>query len=127
MRPALPNEREAQRLQDAANLAGLEDRRFGHRLRRHSDALGANELGLQLGFAVLQKHLDHRAEIARKLIERFALRVGAGETGHETDVKTGIGATLNDSGEGFHDLKGRGAAILSQRTRKWNQKSGSAK
>ena len=35
-----------------------------HELRRDGDALGADKLGLHLGFAVLKEHLDHLTEIA---------------------------------------------------------------
>ncbi len=73
MRAALPGEGETQGLQDAADLARLENGWLGHQLRSHSDALCADELGLQIWFAVLQKHFDDLSQITLKLVEGFSL------------------------------------------------------
>ena len=73
MRTALPSENEAEGLQDAADLARLENGWPGHGLRSYGDTLCAHELGLQIWFTVLQKHFDDLPEIALKLVQRFTL------------------------------------------------------
>ena len=69
VRTALSDENKAHRLQDAADLARLENGRFGHELRRDGDALSANEFSFQVGLAVLQKHFDDLAEVTLELIK----------------------------------------------------------
>lgn len=87
MRATLSREGEAKCLENASDLSRFENRRPGHELRRHDDALRADKLALQLRFAVLQKQFDDLAKIALKLVEGLALRVSAREAGNEADVK----------------------------------------
>ena len=115
VRTALPGENEAKRLQNATDLARLENRWLRHWLRSNGDALGADELRFKIRFPVLQKHLNHFPEIALKLIQRLPLRVSARKAGNESDIEPGIGTTLNDCGECSHDRHGRVASRLSQR------------
>jgi len=58
VRPTLTNKHKPQFFQNAANLTRFENREFGHDLSGHSDALGANKLGFQLWFSILEDHLN---------------------------------------------------------------------
>lgn len=117
LRATLPDQSKTHRLQDAADLARLEDGWLGHGLRGDNDALGADKLGLQRGVAVLKKHLNDLAEVSLQLVQRFALRVSTGKTGHIADVKPGVGAALNDCGKHLHLVQGMVATVSSQRTK----------
>ena len=69
MRTSLPGENEAKRLQDATDLAWLENRWLRHWLRSYGDALCADELRFKIRLPVLQKHFDDFPEIALKLVK----------------------------------------------------------
>lgn len=61
--------------------------------------VGVDELGLELGLAVLEEHGDDLSEVRSKLLRRGALGMGAGPPGDKTDVEAGIPVALDDSGE----------------------------
>jgi hypothetical protein len=69
VRAALPDQTKPQAFQNPTNLARLEDGWLGHSLRRHGNALSADELGFQLRLAIFKQHLDHFAEIPLKFVE----------------------------------------------------------
>jgi len=102
VRTALSCKGKSQSLQNATDLARLENGRFGHELCSYRDALCANELGLQLRFTVFQEHLDDLPEIALKLVERLALRVSTWKPRNEANIQAGIRTTLNYGGECSH-------------------------
>ena len=73
VRATLADHDKAQGVEDATNLAWLENGRSWHELRGDRNTLGADKLGVEIRFAVFQKHLDDLAEIALELVERLAL------------------------------------------------------
>ena len=73
VRTSLPDENEPKRLQNPAYLAWLENGRLWHELRRDCNALRADKLGIEAGFAILQQHLDHLPQVALKFIKSFRL------------------------------------------------------
>jgi len=111
---ALADHDKTQGIEDATDLAWLENGSSRHELRSDGDALGADKLGVQIGLAVLQKHLNHFAEIALQLVERLALGMRTGKTGDGTNVKPGSRTTLDDRSESFHGREGIAARIRSQ-------------
>ena len=54
VRPSLAGQHESQSVEDPTNLAWLQHGRPWHVLRGYRDALGADELSLQIRFAILQ-------------------------------------------------------------------------
>ncbi len=61
------------------------------------DAYGVrtDELALQGGLAILREHGDDLLEVGVKLVERFALRMRAGKTGHVSDVEPCLGVSFD--------------------------------
>ena len=102
MRAALTDKNEAQGFQHATDLARLENWGLRHGLGRDRNILGAYKLSVQLRFSVLEQHFDDFTEVSLKFLQRFALGMRAGESRNVTDVKAGIGTTLNDRREFFH-------------------------
>lgn len=80
---ALADFDEAQTREKRYDLTRLEDRDSGH---LDDYGVGPDELGLQLGFAVLEQHGDDFAKIRMQLVERCALAMRAGEAGDVADV-----------------------------------------
>jgi hypothetical protein len=64
------------------------------------DELRSDELRLDIRLAVLEEHLDHFLQVGIELVERFPLRVRAGETRHEPHVKARLGIALDHGREG---------------------------
>ena len=114
VRPTLAGQDKTQRAEDSTHLAWFEYWRPRHELRGNRDALSANELGVQIRFAVFQEHFDHLAEIALQLVKRLPLGVGTGKTGYKADVKPRIRTTLNDCGKSFHGWESIAASHGSQ-------------
>ncbi len=81
---ALSNFDEPQSNKNRYYFPGLEDRDTGHSANKHR--LCADELGLQLGLAILQKHADYFPKVCVQLVQRRALAMGAGEPRHVADV-----------------------------------------
>src|SRR5260221_6554180 len=102
VRTTLAGQNETKRIEDAANLPWLENGRPRHQLRRHRDALRADELRLQIRLTVFQQHLNALTEISMELVERLPLRMRARNPRHETDVKSRVRTTLDDSGKRLH-------------------------
>lgn len=94
VRSALADFGEAEFDKNGDNFIWFEDRNIAHE-SSDSDVLNPNKLRLQHRLAVFQKHCNDLVQIAIDLIQRFSLRVGAGEAGHETNEQTGLCASLN--------------------------------
>src|SRR6266571_2218259 len=71
---------------------------------RH-DGLDADEFGLKLRFAILEKESDDFLQVAVELVQRLCLAVGTGKARDVTDVETSIGIALDDCREGLHGRK----------------------
>ncbi len=102
VRATLPSQDKTQGIQYATHLPGLQDRRPRHVLRGDRNTLRADELRVQIRLPVFQQHLDDLAEVALQLIERLALRVGAGKAGNVTDIQTCVRTTLDHGGKCSH-------------------------
>ena len=61
VRAPLANFGESEFRQNRYDLPGLQNRKLGHSGNRYG--LGPDKLGIQFGFAILQQHPDHFAEI----------------------------------------------------------------
>lgn len=107
VRAALADKNEAHCFQDATDLARLENWGLRHGLRRKSNALSADELSFQFRLTILQEHLDHFAEIALELLQRFTLRMRASEARNVTDIQASIGTSFDDCREFFHEASVR--------------------
>jgi hypothetical protein len=101
-RPALADFGEAERDKNGDDLARFENGDVPHRLR-NSHVLDTDELGLQVGFSIFEKHGDDFLKVAVKLVERCPLSVGAGEPRDKPDKQPGLGAAFDDGGIGSHD------------------------
>ena len=83
-------------MEDGDNFIGFEDGDIAHD-SSDCDVLNPNKLGFQHRFAVFQKHCNDIVQIVVDLIQRFPLRMSAGETGHETNEQASLWASLNYS------------------------------
>ena len=102
MRTPLADLRETERNENGDDLAWLENGEVSHCLC-NGDVLDTDKLRLQVGFAVFEQHGDDFLEVAVKLVEGFALRVGAWETWNKTHKKFGLRATFNDGRVSSHE------------------------
>ena len=100
MRTALTNFLKPQPLQNRNDFAGLEDGDTGH--SRNFDGLHSDELRFESRGAVLAQHLDDFLQIRVEFIERRGLRMRARKAGNIANIKSGIRATLDHCGIGFH-------------------------
>ena len=100
VRAALTYLDETKRGEDRDDLAGLKNRNARHSI--DDDGLGADELGLELRFAVLKQHRDHLTQICVQFIERCALAVRARESRHVAHVELCIGAVFDHGSIGRH-------------------------
>jgi hypothetical protein len=64
--------------------------------------LYSDELGLELGLAILKKHAHDFLKVALKLIEGLALAMGSGPPWNVPNEKAGVWVTLNDEIEAPH-------------------------
>jgi len=60
-------------------------------------------IGLKFRLAIFNKHGNYFLQVAVNLIQRFTLRVRAGEAGNKTDEQSGLWATFDNSRVNFHD------------------------
>jgi len=104
VRSALANLGEPEALQDRGDLTRFEDRYVPH--LRDLDGLRADELTLQLGFTVLEKHRDDLFEILSQLVDARALRVRARPSWDIAHEQTRIRVPLDDRRERPHGLQG---------------------
>jgi hypothetical protein len=94
--------------QDRDDFLGFENR--GRHGSGDLDGLDPDELGLERGFAVLQKHRDHFANVLAQLIESLALGMSTREARHRSHVEARLGSTLDHNREGFHVFPPEAAA-----------------
>src|SRR4051795_8073641 len=78
------------------------------------EGLRADELGLELGLAVLQEHGDHLFEVLPQFVHRRTLGMRSRPARHVPEVQAGVGILLDDSGEVPHAEK---ASIVEVRRR----------
>jgi len=88
-------------LEERHDLTRFEDGRLGHALA-DLKSLRADELALQVGIAILEKHLDHFLEIRPQFVERRPLAVRAGKPTHPANVQARISVALDDRCEVLH-------------------------
>lgn len=60
------------------------------------DELRSDELRVDMGLAVFEKHFEDFAKVSVQLVERLSLRVSAGEPWNEANVQARIRTSLND-------------------------------
>lgn len=80
VRSALPHFDETRLNKNGGNLDRLQNGDVPHALRNR-DVLDTDELRFELGIAVLEEHGNNFLQIAIELVQRGALRMGAGEAG----------------------------------------------
>lgn len=93
--------REAERLQNADDLARPENRDGGH-VRSEHDCLRADVVSNPFRSPVLEEQRDNFTEIGVELVEGFALAVGAREARHVADIQAGVAAAFNNRGVRIH-------------------------
>ena len=101
VRTALTNLDKPKRNQNGNDLRRLQDRDVSHP-SSDCDILNSDELGFEYRLAILEKHRNDFLEIAIELIERLALRMGAGKPGHESDKQLGPGTLLDHRRKNSH-------------------------
>ena len=107
VRPALPDLRKAETLQDRDDLARLEYRQIRHDSRER-DTLSADKLSFKHRFSIFQEHFQHFAKIRVELVQRGGLRVGSRESGNVAHVETGLRILFDNRRVLFH---GRGTLL----------------
>lgn len=93
--------REAERLQNADDLARPENRNGGH-VRSEHDGLRADVVTDPFRSPVLMEQRDDFTKIGVEFVERLALAVGTREARNVADVQAGVGAALDDRGVRVH-------------------------
>ena len=104
VRTSLTGLLESEPLKQGDDFAGLEDRR----LHGSGDGNGlyADELRIELGFAVLEQQGDDLTQIGLQLVQGLRLTVCTREAGDIADVKLRVGIPLDDGrvcGHGIND------------------------
>ncbi len=94
VRSALADFGETEFDQDGDDFMGLEDGNVAHN-SSDGNVLDSDELGLEHGFAVFQKHGNNIMQIVVDFIQCFSLGMGAGETRNKTDEQASLWASLN--------------------------------
>ena len=105
VRATLANKLESERFENAADFPWLENGRSRHELRRHSDALRADELPFQARFPILKQHRDNFLQVVVQLVQRCGLCVGAWESRDVANKQFGVRAPLNDCSVTSHAQK----------------------
>jgi hypothetical protein len=100
---ALAGLRKAEPFEKLGDLASFEDGKRTQGLS-YEDRMGANEINFQAWLPVLEKQLDHLAEVRLQLIEALGLGMGARPTGDMTNIQAGFGIALDDGGKATHML-----------------------
>ena len=105
---ALPRELKAQSLQPGDDLPGPQDWNISHGLA-DLNRLHPDELGRQLGLAVLEKHRHDFLKVLAQFVQALALRMCAWPAGDVSDVVLSRGIALNHRGiePHWHLLKDR--------------------
>lgn len=94
VRPSLANFGEAESQKNGYDFTGFEDGNIAHG-SSNGDVLNSNELGLQRGFAVFEKHCNNVVQVVIDLVQRFPLGMRARKTGNETNEQASLWAPLN--------------------------------
>ena len=94
VRPSLANFGEAESEKNGYDFTGFEDGNIAHG-SSNGDVLNSNELGLQRGFAVFEKHCNNVVQVVIDFVQRFPLGMRAGKTGNETNEQASLWAPLN--------------------------------
>ena len=76
------------------DFIGLEDGDIAHD-SSDSDVLNSDKLRFQYRFAILQKHRNDIVQVTIDFVQRFPLRVSAGETGDKTNEQACLWAPFN--------------------------------
>ncbi len=93
--------------------AGFRTGSWPKSLTRYTNLLQANEIGFELGLAILKQHLNHLLQVGLQFLNGFSLAMGPGESRHITNEQSGAGTALNHSGKRSHGLvSGRFGPIL---------------
>lgn len=69
---------------------------------RHLDGPNRDELGLELGLAILEQQADDFLQVGLQLIERFALAVRAGPARDMSDEQASVRVAFDDDIERSH-------------------------
>jgi len=102
VRTALADFGEAEIDENSYDFAGFEYRHIPHE-SSDSNILDPDELGLQRGFAVFQKHCNDIVQIAVDFIQRFPLGMCTGKAWDETNEQTCLLAPFDYRRIDFHD------------------------
>ena len=94
VRSTLANFGEAESEKNGYDFTGFEDGNIAHG-SSNGDVLNSNELGLQRGFAVFEKHCNNVVQVVIDFVQRFPLGMRAGKTGNETNEQASLWAPLN--------------------------------
>jgi hypothetical protein len=104
MGAALSHHEEPQALENRFDLTRPEDRCFAHELG-DLNGLRSDEFHFEFGLAVLQQQLDDFLEVALKLVEARALRMGTRPPGNVPDEHPCLRVAFDDCGIGSHSFK----------------------
>ena len=91
---ALTNFGEAESEKNGYDFIGFEDGDIAHG-SSYGDVLNSNELGLQRGFAVFEKHCNNVVQVVIDFVQCFPLGMSAGKTGNETNEQARSRAPFN--------------------------------
>ena len=94
VRPSLANFGEAESEKNGYDFTGFEDGNIAHG-SSNGDVLNSNELGLQRGFAVFEKHCNNVVQVVIDFVQCFPLGMSAGKTGNETNEQARLRAAFN--------------------------------
>jgi hypothetical protein len=102
MRAAASNFGKAQLPEARDDLARLQNRHFAHK-SRHFDGLRSDEHAVEPRVAFFEQQCDDFLQIGPQFVQRRALAVRAGKSGHPADVQPGVGIFFDDCGKALHD------------------------
>lgn len=112
MRASLPDLPKAKAFRQRSEFARFQDR-DGARGLRDLDGLEAHELGLELGFAVLEQHGDDFTQVLLEFVERGALAVRSRPSWNRADEETRIRVALD------HDVRRSDAMASGSAAHEW--------
>lgn len=101
VRSSLTNLYETKSFQNAHGFPGFQNGQGSHDAL-HRYGLCADELGFQVWFPILQKHLNYFAEVLAQFLKSRALGMGAREPRHVADVELRVRASLDHCGKLSH-------------------------
>lgn len=95
VRPSLANFGEAESEKNGYDFTGFEDGNIAHG-SSYGNVLNSNELGLQRGFAVFEKHCNNVVQVVIDFVQCFPLEMSAGKTGNKSNEQPCLWAPLNN-------------------------------